>query len=328
MIARGHEVLPIESHDLLSEFANDIRYYLTLTPRQLPSRYLYDALGSALFEAICELPWYGITRAEGRLLADHRGEVFARLSRLTRIVELGPGSGHKLGALLGGAPRDATSLTVHLIDMSAKALTTATRTLSDIDSLTVMTHQTSFEAGLDVVGRLSHDACRTLVLFLGSNIGNFDPQVCAAFLSGIRASLVQHDALLMGADLVKPERDLLLAYDDPLGVSAAFNRNLLVRLNRELGANFDLGAFDHRAVWNAPLSRMEMYLVAREAQRVRIEAADLDIDLRAGESIWTESSYKYRTNEIVSLVERAGFRILTRWIDEKDQFALMLFEAV
>ena len=148
---------PLHASRSTRAFADDVQYYLNLSPRQLPSRYLYDALGSALFEAICELPWYGITRAEGRLLADHRGELFARLSGLTRIVELGPGNGHKLGALVGGAPRDATSLTVHLIDMSAKALTTATRTLSDIDNLTVMTHQTSFEAGLDVVGRLSHD---------------------------------------------------------------------------------------------------------------------------------------------------------------------------
>lgn len=123
MIARGHEVPPVESHELRSECANDIRYYLTLTPRQLPSRYLYDALGSALFEAICELPWYGITRAEGRLLVDHRDEVFARLPGLTRIVELGPGNGRNMSALLGGAPRHAASLTAHLIDVSANALT-------------------------------------------------------------------------------------------------------------------------------------------------------------------------------------------------------------
>jgi len=328
VIVRGQEGSPLESLDLLSEFAYDVRYYLTLTPRQLPSRYLYDALGSALFEAICELPWYGITRAEGRLLADHGDDLFARLPGLTRLVELGPGNGHKLRALVGGTRRHASRLTAHLIDVSSSALTTAARMLAEVDNLTVITHQASFESGLDAVGRLPPDAGRTLVLFLGSNIGNFDPPVSAAFLDRIRASMVEHDALLIGADLVKPERDLLLAYDDPLDVSAAFNRNLLVRLNRELGANFELGAFDHRAVWNAPLSRMEMYLVARKAQHVRIPAADLDIDLTAGESIWTESSYKYQPETIVSLVERAGFRTLTRWIDEKDQFALMLFSAV
>lgn len=327
MIARDHAAPALEARELLSEFASEVRSYLTITPRQLPSRHLYDGLGSALFEAICELPWYGITRAEGRLLVEHRDEVFARLSGLTRIVEFGPGSGHKLAALLGGAPRDTTGLTVHLIDMSEKALTTATRTLADVDNLTVTPHHRSFEAGLDVIGLFPPDTGRTLVLFLGSNIGNFDPPVCAAFLSRMRAALAGHDALLLGADLVKPERDLLLAYDDPLGVSAAFNKNLLVRLNRELGANFDLDAFDHRAVWNAALSRMEMYLVARRAQRVWIEGADLEIDLKADEAIWTESSYKYRTDEIGAFVEQAGFRALTRWIDEKDQFALMLFEA-
>jgi len=310
------------------EFASDIRYYLTLTPRQLPSRYLYDALGSALFEAICELPWYSITRAEGRLLVGHRDDMLAQLPGLTRIVELGPGNGHKMSALLGGARRHAETLTAHLIDVSAQALTAAARTLADVENLRVMTHQASFEAGIAHVGRLPGNPGRTLVLCLGSNIGNFDPPGSAEVLTRIRASIGRHDALLLGADLVKPERDLLLAYDDPLGVSAAFNLNLLVRLNRELGANFDLRAFDHRAVWNGALSRMEMHLVARSAQRIHIEAADLEIDLMAGESIWTESSYKYRPNELVSFVERVGFRAHARWIDETDQCALMLFEAV
>lgn len=321
-----HEGSLLDSRDGLSTFAHDVLHHLQLTPRQLPSRYLYDALGSALFDAICELPWYAITRAESRLLSRHRDELFARLPGLSTFIELGPGTGRKLHALLGGsAPRSLR--TAHLIDLSATALATAARTLADIPGLSVVTHEASFEAGLDAVGRLPRTG-RRVVLFLGSNIGNFDTAASALFLNRIRASIGSGDALLLGADLVKPERDLLLAYDDPLGVSAAFNRNVLVRLNRELGANFDVAAFGHRAVWNAPLSRMEMYLVALAAQRVRIDAADLELDLVAGESIWTESSYKYQPDGIVSLVESAGFCATARFVDERDRFALILFEAV
>ena len=310
-----------------ADFAGDVHRYLTLTPRQLPSRYLYDALGSALFEAISELPWYGVTRAEARLLIAHRQDVLATLEPLTRIVELGPGNGRKLHMLLGGERRDG-ALTAHLIDVSGTALAAAEQTLSDIDTLTVVTHEAPFEAGLDEVRRAQRDVGRTLVLFLGSNIGNFDPPASAALLDDIRSAMAPHDALLLGADLVKPERDLLLAYDDPLGVSAAFNRNVLVRINRELGGHFDVAAFRHRAIWNAALSRMEMYLVASRPQRVRIDAIDLDIDLAAGDSIWTESSYKYQPDEIVTLVEGAGFRKACQWIDAADPFTLTLFEAV
>jgi dimethylhistidine N-methyltransferase len=308
-----------------ADFAGDVRRYLALNPRQLPARYLYDSLGSALFEAICELPWYGVARAEVRLLSAHRDAVLASLEQLTRIVELGPGTGHKLRMLLTGQ-RPAGRLTVYLIDVSAAALAQAAQTLSDIDRLTIVTHEAPFEAGLDDLRRTPRAAGRTLVLFLGSNIGNFDPPMSAALLDNIRSAMAPHDALLLGADLVKSERDLLLAYDDPLGVSAAFNRNVLVRINRELGGNFDVTAFRHRAVWNAALSRMEMYLVAAESQRVRIDAIDMEVELAAGESIWTESSYKYHPDEIVTLVEGAGFRATSQWIDPADPFALTLFE--
>jgi dimethylhistidine N-methyltransferase len=310
-----------------AEFAEDVRRYLTLTPRQLPSRYLYDALGSALFDAICELPWYGVARAEARLLTAHRRDVLAKLPRLTTIIELGPGDGRKLRTLLDGEPL-AGPLTAHLVDVSAAALAAASQTLSDIERLTVITHQSAFETGLDDVRRARPAAGRTLVLFLGSNIGNFDPPASAVLLDNIRSAMAPHDALLLGADLVKPERNLLLAYDDPLGVSAAFNRNVLVRINRELGGDFDVAAFRHRAVWNATLSRMEMYLVAVGSQRVRIDAIDLELDVAAGESIWTESSYKYHPDEIVTLVAATGFRETRRWIDQADPFMLTLFEAV
>ena len=305
---------------VVSSFAADVRHYLQLTPRQLPSQYLYDALGSALFDAICELPWYGITRAEMRLLTEHRESIFGHLPALTRIVELGPGDGRKLRTLIVGT---ADPLTAHLIDVSAAALSRAAHTLSDAINVAVVTHQASFEEGLGLATRADGDE-RTLVVFLGSNIGNFDPPASAALLHRIHATLAPGDAFLIGADLVKPERELLLAYNDPLHVSDAFNLNVLLRINRELGGNFDLRAFRHRAVWNALCSRMEMYVVSTKPQHVRIEAIDLDIDLEQGEAIWTENSYKYTPEGLVTQLENAGFEPVAQWIDRDDGFALTL----
>jgi L-histidine Nalpha-methyltransferase len=305
-------------------FAEDVRRYLQLTPRQLPSRYLYDPLGSALFDAICELPWYGITRAESRLLADHRGEIFARLPGLGRIVELGPGDGRKLQILLEGT---AAAVTAHLIDVSADALARATHTLSDFHNLTLVCHEAPFEDGLAEIARRPPDGL-TLVLFLGSNLGNFDPPASAQLLRRIRASLEHGGALLIGVDLIKPERDLLLAYDDPLGVSAAFNLNILHRINAELGGDFELRAYRHRPVWNPARSRMEMFLESRKVQRVHIPAIDLDFELKAGEAIWTESSYKYTAEGLTRQLEDAGFEPAAQWIDSKDAFLLTLAHAI
>jgi dimethylhistidine N-methyltransferase len=305
-------------------FADDVAYYLRLDPKQLPSRYFYDPLGSALFEAICRLPWYSITRAEQRLLAAHATEILQCVSSLSTIVELGPGSGEKVSRLVRAA-RSTASLTVHLIDVSPAALDLATRTLNAYD-VKVERHQASYEAGLEALSR--HHGRRTLVLFLGSNVGNFDPPGAAEFLRTIRRALRPDDALLIGADLLKPERDLLLAYADPLGVTAAFNRNLLVRVNRELDADFDIDAFEHRAIWNAAESRVEMHLVSTRSQRVRIAASRLDLTLKDGETIWTESSYKYRAEEIVAMLGHAGFREIKQWVDAPDAFALTLVMAV
>ena len=305
-------------------FAEDVRRYLQQTPRQLPSQYLYDPLGSALFDAICELPWYGITRAEIGLLAHHRGEILAQLPDLVCLVELGPGDGRKLQTLV---ERTSAPLTAHLIDLSATALARAAHALSDTPNVTVVTHEASFEDGLDHVAQLSEQDS-PLVLFLGSNIGNFDPPVSLALLRRIRASLVHGGALLIGADLVKPERDLALAYDDPLGVSRAFDLNVLLRINRELGGDFDIRAFQHRAVWNPACSRMEMFVVSTKRQRVRIDAIDLEIELADGEGIWTESSYKYTIQGLSRQLEDAGFEPLAQWIDRKDAFLLSLARTI
>jgi dimethylhistidine N-methyltransferase len=301
-----------------SAFAADVHRSLQLRPRQLPSHYLYDSLGSALFDAICELPWYGITRAESRLLCRHRGDIFALVPDLTRIVELGPGDGRKLRMLVEGT---SLPMPVHLIDVSAAALARATQSLAEAAHVSVVPHEAPFEQGLENVARLPTGGA-TMVLLLGSNIGNFDPQMSQALLRRIHRAVGAGGTLLIGTDLVKPESDLLRAYDDPLGVSAAFNLNVLLRINRELCGDFDLRAFRHRAVWNPHAMRMEMYLVSTKPQVVRIEDIDLDIELAEGESIWTESSYKDTPAGWTRRLEDAGFETLAQWIDRDEGFAL------
>ena len=306
------------------DFAQAARFYLQLDPRQLPSRFLYDGLGSALFDAICQLPWYPITRAELELLERHAVSI-GRTLRNGRVVELGCGNGEKLATLLAHA--GAPAVHAHLIDLSESALARSVQTLATIEGvdIRVTTHQATYEEGL--LGLPSEER-PTLLAFLGSNIGNFDPPGAAAFLGLLRAPLRPGDSLLLGVDLVKPERELLLAYDDPLGLTAAFNKNLLVQMNRDLGADFDLERFAHRAVWNGSASRVEMHLVSLANQEVHVAAADLHIPLHEGETIWTESSYKYEPADVRRLVEPAGFVERQQWVEERHRFALTLFEAV
>jgi len=305
-----------------TDFATDVAEYLQRTPRQLPSRYFYDALGSALFDAICRLPWYRVTRAETALLARHGREILERLPRPLNITELGCGNGDKLAVLLEkGGERFRR---VHLIDISPAALLSARARLAVLPATPVTTFHGTYEQGLSRLA--SHRGHGTwLVLFLGSNIGNFDPPAARDMLRRIRASLVEGDALLLGTDLVKPSRTLQLAYDDPLQVTAAFNRNLLRRINDELGGTFDLDGFAHRAVWNPKERRIEMHLVSTRRQLVRIAAADLEIEFEPDEWIWTESSYKYEPESVLAEGRHAGFQDGGQWIDEEARFALSLF---
>jgi dimethylhistidine N-methyltransferase len=305
----------------IDAFARDVKYYLSLSPRQLPSRYLYDALGSSLFDAICHLPWYPITRAERALIVRYRDPILELAGQPPTVLELGSGNGEKLALLLqdGQAPRR-----VHLIDVSATALSLASSRLSDIPSLTIVAHEDRYEDGLARVAKSRAPGERMLACFLGSNIGNFDQPDAEAFLGAVRASLRRGDTFLIGADLVKPEPTLLAAYDDPLGVTAAFDKNLLVRLNTELGANFDLAAFAHRAVWNASESRVEMHLESLVRQDVLVPRAQLAFTIERGERIWTESSYKYDPVHFDSMLTRAGLKPAFRWLDSVNGFVLLL----
>ncbi|HEU4935408.1 MAG TPA: L-histidine N(alpha)-methyltransferase [Vicinamibacterales bacterium] len=312
-----------------TEFASEVRRDLQLTPKQLQSKYLYDPLGSSLFEAICRLPWYRITRAENRLLITHAGEIVSALGPdPTTIVELGPGSGEKLAVLAEALQAAGGVARVHIIDISSQALEQTEQRLTRLQHVSVVGHQSTYEVGLRRAAAARDGDGSMLVLLLGSNIGNFDTPAALAFLRRIRDVLQAGDFLLLGADLVKPERELRLAYDDPLGVTAAFNKNLLVRINRELGGTFNLDAFDHRAAWNALEQRIEMRLVSRADQIVRIEAAGLSVPFVRDEHIWTESSYKYQPDQIEQMGAECGFALRDQWIDADARFALSLMVGV
>ena len=313
---------------ILDTFAADAVRDLQRQPKQLQARYLYDPLGSSLFDAICRLPWYRITRSEAMLLQRHAPDIADRLSSRERdvsLVELGCGNGEKLELLIDAMPREAHA-DVHLIDISVEALKATSARVSRFGQIDVSSHEGTYEQGLVSVRPFVQHHAGTLVIFLGSNIGNFDPLAADALLGAIREPLARGALLLLGADLVKPEEDLLLAYDDPLGVTAAFNKNLLVRVNRELDADFDIAAFAHRATWNVGEQRVEMHLVSTRAQQVCLAAADVRISFAAGESIWTESSYKYTPESLRDLATSRGFTVTDQWIDEDARFALTLFE--
>jgi L-histidine Nalpha-methyltransferase len=324
MIPASAQAPPLEA---IRDFAEDVRRDLALEPKQIQSKYLYNGLGSALFEAISRLPWYRITRAEGRLLSRFASEMVEPLEDPITFVELGCGSGEKLAMLAERLRHRRKRVLVHLIDISPDALELSERTLGALEHVSVVGHRATYEEGLRHAASQRPFHGTMLVLFLGSNIGNFDRPAADEFLAGIRASLKPDDALLLGADLVKPERELLLAYDDPLGVTAAFNKNLLARINTELLSDFDLSAFAHRAVWNPIERRVEMHLVSLRDQTVRIPRANCEVAFARGEPIWTESSYKYEADEVVRMGALAGFRLHEQWIEPDARFALTLFVA-
>jgi dimethylhistidine N-methyltransferase len=311
----------------VSEFAADVRESLTKPgQRELPSKYLYDEVGSALFETICVLPEYGLTRADARLLQKHAGEIVGRLRSPLQVAELGSGSGKKTRWILEALARRQKTY-YYPIEISPFALAAVEKELGQIDLVSIVGYEKPYLEGLRAVaeGRGEHN--HLLVLFLGSTIGNFDRDAGEEFLREMRATLRRGDALLLGTDLEKSVELQLLAYDDPAGVTAAFNLNLLARINRELGGDFDLSCFRHEARWNAVERRMEMHLRSTRRQTVGIRAAGLRIMLEEDETIWTESSHKYNAEEIPGMAARTGFRCDGQWIDEEWPFAQNLLIA-
>ena len=305
----------------VSEFAADVREgLLKPSQRELPSKYLYDEVGSALFEAICLLPEYGLTRADARLLQQHAGEIVERLPAPIHVAELGSGSGKKTRWILEALSRCQRTY-YFPIEISPSALEACEKELGQIDLVSIVGYEQPYIEGLRAVAQGRNEGDHLLVLFLGSTIGNFDRPAGEEFLREVCQTLQPEDALLLGTDLEKDIPTQLRAYDDPAGVTAAFNLNLLARINRELGADFDLASFRHEARWNAVERRIEMHLRSTRRQSVSIRAANLRLMLNEEETIWTESSHKYRAAEVLEMAERTGFRCEGQWIDDEWAFA-------
>ncbi|KKB63612.1 hypothetical protein WM40_11040 [Robbsia andropogonis] len=326
--------------------------------KSLPPTYLYDALGSALFDAITLLPEYGVTRAEERVLVRHAARIAAQVRSTTprtkalRVVELGSGSGRKTRALLQALTREGP---VHYcpIDVSGAALAQCAQALSDLPGVTIQPFEGDYLDGLAHVGRERMHAdtdeavparqgavglqpprgdvaalgsrdlrgAPMLVLFLGSTIGNFPRLAAQRFMMALRSAMCAGDALLLGADLLKPIDTLLNAYDDATGVTAAFNLNVLGRINRELQGDFLLSAFEHVARFNPQARSVEMHLRAKQGQHVNIPVAGLQAGFVTGETIWTESSHKYLPEEVVRLGTDARYHVVDQWTDDTWPFA-------
>lgn len=303
------------------EFAADVRAGLTRNgQKELPSKYLYDNVGSALFEVISYLPEYGLTRADERLLRRHADEIADRVAGPVAVAELGSGSGKKTRWLLEAfCRRQRTSY--YPVEISSSALAMCERELSDIDRISIVGFEREYLDGLLEVAAYRKSGQHLLVLFLGSTIGNFDRPAGTKFLAEVRRILEPGDSLLLGTDLEKPSSQLLAAYNDELGVTAAFNLNLLARVNRELGADFDLRQFAHVAKINYEARSVEMHLQSKRRQIVSIPAAEVVVEFQEEETIWTESSHKYCVDEMAETARNAGFRCEAQWIDEQWPFA-------
>ncbi len=315
--------------ELDTSFARDVAQGLThRTQKSIPSKYLYDELGSILFDAITVLPEYGLTRADVRLLRKHSDEIVGALPRQLSVAELGSGTGSKTRWVLEAAVRHAgVPVLYQPIDISETAVQQCAKVLETIPGVTVAPQTASYLEGLEAVTRHRRPKQNLLVLFLGSTIGNFDFNAAPVFLREIRSLLQPGDALLLGTDLIKPLPQMLAAYDDPTGVTAAFNLNLLGRINRELEANFSLRSFRHEARFNQDQSRIEMHLVSLKRQTVEIAALEAQYNFSAGETIWTEGSYKFRRSELKSLASETGFSVRDQWIDDEWPFAETLMLA-
>jgi L-histidine Nalpha-methyltransferase len=301
----------IEPVALARSFADDVRNGLTQPRKQLQPWYFYDALGSALFSAICELPEYYLTRAETEIVTRHAASMVRALGFPDRIIELGSGDARKTRILLQAVSKPATYTPID-VDPSVFALQP---TLPNIRVEPICADYREIPSLVDA-------SPNSAVLFLGSSIGNYDPASAATLLRDVRRV---SRCLLLGADLKKPKKILEAAYDDSLGVTACFNLNLLARINRELGGRFDLDTFEHRAFFNERESRIEMHLVSRRRQSVAI--GDFTVHFEEGESIHTENSYKYSESDLQALAAEAGFTIEQVWTDSHNWFADALFVA-
>lgn len=307
----------------LAALAWDVKLGLASSPKRLPCRYFYDHEGSLLFEAICRLPEYYLPQAERESLLAGAEEIVACCPPGAVLIELGSGSATKTRILIEALLLRQQTLRYIPIDISRTALEdSAQYLLRDYPALDVTAIACEYQEGL---ARLNGEAdAPKLILWLGSNIGNLDRAEAAQFLGRVGGLMSPADRLLVTIDLRKDREVLRRAYDDSRGVTARFNLNLLTRINRELGAHFDLGAFRHRAVYNEEPGRIEMYLVSTCSQQVPIDDLGIEVHLAEGEAIHTEDSYKYSLAEIASLAKTAGLSVERQWFDGNRQLSVNL----
>ena len=312
--------------DPITGLADDVRNGLTARPKRFLPKYFYDELGSQLFEAICLVPEYYLTKAENEILALYADEITASVDGQKTLVEMGSGSASKTRLIIEALLRGQPELVFMPVDISASALESSSRILlQSYPRLRIEAYAADYFAGLAELGKKQRG--RTLALFLGSNISNFDEDEALKFLRALRNVLHRGDALLLGADLKKDPAILEAAYNDALGVTAAFNLNVLARINRELGGTFDLRSFKHRAFYNDAMGRVEIYIESLCDQTVRIEKLDLEVKFGSGELIHTENSYKYDLAGIAQLAAATGFVCTRSWLDSQERFSSNLLLA-
>jgi L-histidine Nalpha-methyltransferase len=309
----------------MPSIADDVEAGLLSSPKTLPPRLFYDARGSGLFEKITALPEYYLTSTEREIFERCAAEMIATAGPDLRVVELGAGSATKTVILLRELARQQGKATFYPVDVSISAMEEADERLRrEIPGIELNPVVADYTSGLPFLKSLKG---RKLILYIGSSIGNFEPIQASAILSTIRASMSRGDAVLLGTDMRKSPKRLIPAYDDAAGVTAAFNKNVLVRINHELGADFDLDRFAHRAVWNADLSRIEMHLESLVDQRVHVRDLSLTIPFRRGETIHTENSYKFSMPMIRSIASNADLAVECTWSDPKQWFTVHLLRA-
>ena len=312
--------------DPLAGLAEDVRKGLSAQPKRFLPKYFYDELGSQLFEAICLLPEYYLTRAENEILKRYSDEIARSLDGQITLVEMGSGSASKTRLIIEALLRRQQELLFMPVDISASALESSSRILlQSYPRLKIEAYAADYFAGLAELGKQSRG--RTLALFLGSNISNFDREEAFRFLRAMRDVLQNGDALLLGVDLKKDPTVLEAAYNDALGVTSAFNLNVLARINRELGGTFDLRKFRHRAFYNEAVGRIEIYIESLFKQHVRIEKLDLEAEFAPGELIHTENSYKYDIAGITQLAASTSFQLSHTWTDSQKRFSSNLLLA-
>lgn len=323
-VADRFELVTVPRARGVPTFAQEVAAGLTASPKRLSSKFFYDEVGSALFDAITRLPEYYLTRAETEILSEWGWQMVRLLEAPLDFIELGSGSAVKTRLLIGEALRVQTGLRYSPIDISTEALRASSLALVEAyPALRVRAYAGDYFDVLE--SHVVHSERKTLAMFMGSNIGNYEPDRALALLTLIAGALCPDDGLLLGVDLKKDRATLETAYDDPTGVTAAFDRNILARINRELSANFVLTNYRHIADYDERHGRVDSFLEAVERARVRVPGAGIEIEIQAGERIHTESSYKYSDAEVVALVAKAGFAPGSVWHDRARRFGVHLF---